>query len=280
MAQSKCAVNVGSGLHAVFLSSAFCSSHVRTVICPFVNDRSPAADASSPVKPCALVLSNSDENSSCCKVPKGLTICAREVDCEIDSSDDTKIALAMEAMQPAFEKFGVTGQDVEASMTGGGGVHLGIDMRTVFERLVQKCDDMKQDLQGQIDLQAKRVGYIIREHSLSVVSSTLSDATDRILLRPFGITDEEKSAYFYQLESDQATRAEASKLLAGSGVNISLEELLRYRREICKPRNKVQHDLADREEFEQSLSELTLNPADHALLTQLHDREWEARLAK
>lgn len=249
-------------------------------ICLLVDDRSSAADASSPVKPFALVLS--DEDSSCCKVPKGLTIYARDVDCNVDDSDDTKIALAMEAMQPAFEKFGVTAQDVEASMTGGGGVHMQINMRTLFERLVQKCDDIKQDLQGQIDLQAKRVGFIIRDHSRTVVSSTLSAATDRMLLEPLRINDNMKFAYFYALESDDATRAEASKMLACSGVNISLEELLRYRREICKPRNEDhgQHDLADREEFVQSLSELTLSPAHQALLIQLHEREWEARHAK
>ncbi len=265
---------------------------MRTVICPFVNDHSPAADASSPVKPCALVLSNSDENSSCCKVPKGLTICARDVDCEIDASDDTKIALAMEAMQPAFEKFGLTGQDVEASMTGGGGVHLGIDMRMVFERLVQKCDDMKQDLQGQIDAlkherdqQAIMLNKLVQARSLSAVSSTLNACTDRFLLRPLDITDEEKPYYLQNLESDKGTRTEASQMLActASGVNISLDDLLRYRREICK----VQLELVDPDEFAMYVDALSrsnpnITAADQALLNHLHkfEREREAQHAK
>jgi hypothetical protein len=145
------------------------------------------------------------------------------------------------------------------------------DARTVFEKILQKQDD----LQGQIDGQTVHINMLMRiQSSVVPVSATLNAFTHRILLQPLGITEGTALSFFQHLESDAVARTDASLLLAASGINISLDKLLSFRREICKHRDRFEHDLVDRNEFAVLLKYLpTLNGADRALLTQLHDSE-------
>ena len=151
------------------------------------------------------------------------------------------------------------------------------DARTVFENTLQKCDDIKNDLQGQINELKRDRDILMRIQSPSVVSATLNAFTHRMLLQPLGITEGMVLSYFQRLDSDASARTDASQLLAASGINMSLDKLLSFRREICKHRDRFEHDLVDRNEFAVLLKYLpTLDAADRALLTQLHEYELEA----
>ena len=217
---------------------------------------------------------------SCTNLPKGLTLLALDVACKIVDTDDTKITLAKAAMRRSFEKLGITHHDVQAAVIPGGGVHLEADTRTVFEKILQKSDDIKDDLQGQIDRQTVHINMLMRWRSLSVAAAAINALIRRILLQPLQISDDLKPEYFQHLVSHAATRAEASHRLAASGVNMSLDDLLRFRETICKPRNQDQHDLADSsEEFAEYLNFLPphdISDADKALLAQMHARELAA----
>lgn len=213
----------------------------------------------------------------CSKVPKGLVVKVRSVGCAVDISDDAKFALAKAAMQPSFDQYCISQQDVDATNNAGGGVHLAADVKSVLDVFVQKCDDLKLDL---LAVKQTFADHILqsraRNHrqALSTVSSTISAYTTRVLLVPFGVSDDGRKDFFKALRLDPDTRSKASQLLSTSGVDISLEQLLNFRGKVCLPRNTSQHVLADQGTFEEDVGMLpVLDHAERALLTQMHIRE-------
>ena len=147
----------------------------------------------------------------------------------------------------------------------------------VFGMLVKK-------IIGALDALEKRLDNKSRKEALSVVASAINSFTDRVLLIPLQIQHKSKiarGAYFELLESgDRVTREMAAQLLSDSRVDISVDEFLRLRREICLqlPRNRIRipHDIADPEEFAEALRTLQLGLEERALLTRLHFHELEA----
>jgi predicted methyltransferase MtxX (methanogen marker protein 4) len=110
-----------------------------------------------------------------------------------------------------------------------------------------------------------------RERSLSIVSSSINVFTNRVLLWPLGIDEAKKVDYFFSLRSDATARAKATELLSKSGVGITVDQLLQFRRTICLLRNDIQHGIADPQDFATAFGDVgNLVDGDKVLLTKLH----------
>jgi hypothetical protein len=195
-----------------------------------------------------------------------------------DECDDTTGHGTLALAQSSLDNSDMSQQEIDATNTGGGGAHLVVYTKTVFELVFDKFDDLEQGLQNH----QKRIDFLMRGRTKSMLSSTINAFIYRVLLVPLvGVSDDhDRTAtknFLKALRSDAATAAEASQLLAASGVDISLDQLLDFRGTFCRyslPHSTSRRGLEDRAFFEQLVGELTeLNPADRALLTQVHTRE-------
>ena len=202
---------------------------------------------------CLHVLQDGQE--PCTKVPKGAVVGIKNIACtpKQSTSELEKVELAKAAMKPTMEKYGILPEDTHASLNADASVHLEADVIGVLDTIMHELLDIR------------------RERSLSVVSSSINSFTDRFLLWPLGIDEPKKRDYFVSLRSDENTRAKATELLSQSGVNITVDQLLQFRRAICLPRNGVQHGIAEPQDFETALGDMkNLDVGDQVLLKQLH----------
>lgn len=207
----------------------------------------------------------------------GTVLISKVVVCTVEQlkSDAAKIELAMHAIQHFLDEHGISAQCVTSSVDAGGNVHFEADLLVVhvFGAILETNVSMKQEI---LDLKADLTGRNSIE-ALSVVSSSINKFCELVLLHPLNIAQHERGEFYTKLETEAATRDAAGKLLSASDVDISVDQILHLRNEVCKPRNIVQHSIAEPDDFEVALCDLHLSglsSADYVLLTRMHESLW------
>ena len=108
---------------------------------------------------------------------------------------------------------------------------------TLVESIIQKIDSVEHELHGTRAL----LDMMWRGRAFYIITSSIDAFADRVMLAPLGIGFYDRRFLFKKLRTDAVTRATVSHLMSTSGVDMSLDQFLKFRREIYQSPFRSSH---------------------------------------